>query len=483
MDDDDPIVLQRRASQLFRSGDVAGTISAYQRLLAVRPDLPNSWFNLGIVLRKAQRAEQALQAYANALKLQIDEPEEVHLQRGVIFSDDLSRPKQARAELDVALRLNPAYLPAWLNLGNLHEDMGDWTAARAAYLRALDLAPNNALALARLAGVCDEDGINEALLDRLRNVAGQPHATALDRADVGFALGAALDKTGNYSAAFAAYVEANMASREIAIAAGSRYDPAVQTALVDRIIAAFGKPVARDDKINSAVPLFVCGMFRSGSTLAERILARHDQVVAGGELDILPALIVSDLLPYPERAVTLSRPEIAQLRARYLANVESRHPAGTLLIDKRPDNFLHVGLIKKLFPDARFVQTIRAPRDTILSVFFLHADPALAYATDLSHIAQYQAEQQRLMDHWRTLYPEDIFVLDYDRLVADPRATIAPLLEFCGLPWDDAVLDHRKVGAAVRTASHRQVREPLYSHSSGRWRNYARHLDIIGDLL
>lgn len=482
-DQADPIALQRHASQLFRAGDVVAAIPAYRRLLAVRPDLPNSWFNLAILLRRARQVDEALEAYATALDLDIDQPEEVHLQRGVIFSDDLSRPEAALAELEAALKLNPDYFPAWLNMGNLHEDLGDWAAARAAYSRAVELAPDSALALARLAGIPDGDTTDDLLLDRLRTMAVHPHTTAQDRADLGFALGAALDKASDHDAAFTAYAAANAASREVAAAAGLRYDATAHTALIDRLIATFARPVNGSDAFDSAAPLFVCGMFRSGSTLVERILARHDRVVAGGEMDILPSLIASDLLPYPERAVDLSALEIAALRRRYLADAAPRHPPGTVLIDKRPDNFLHVGLIKTLFPTARIIHTVRAPRDNILSVYFLHADPTVSYATDLAHIAQYRAEQERLMMHWRALYPRDIFTLDYDRLVADPQPVIAELAEFCGLPWQDSLLDHQAGGDAVRTASHRQVRQPLYRQSSGRWRNYARHLDMTGDLL
>lgn len=474
---DDPETLQRRAAQLFDAGDVAAAIPAYQALLAVGPDIPNSWFNLAMLLRRARRYDEAMTAYAKALVLGIDAAEEVHLRRAVILSDHLGDSAAAEAELAAALALNPTYVPALLNLGNLHEDRGEWAAARAACEAVLALDPRNALALARLAGLAEIGGVDDPLLARMRARMASPATSAADCADIGFALGAALDRLGAYDAAFAAYAAANEAGREMAEDIGARYDRTAQEQLVDRLIAAFPEPVATAG--GEEAPVFICGMFRSGSTLAEQILARHSRVVAGGELDALPALIEARLQPYPE---AVAGADLAAIRAAYLAEVAPRHPAGTLLTDKRPDNFLHIGLIKRLFPRARIVHTVRDAPDNMLSVWFLHAGPGLAYASDLGDIAHYHGQYRRLMAHWQGLYP-DIFDLDYDRLVREPRPSIEALLAFCGLPWEEGVLRHQDGQAAVRTASNRQVRQPLYRSSSGRWQNYRQHLDGLRQAL
>jgi hypothetical protein len=125
---------------------------------------------------------------------------------------------------------------------------------------------------------------------------------------------------------------------------------------------------------------------------------------------------------------------------------------------------------------------VRDPRDTALSVWFLHAGPALAYATDLGDIAHYAREHRRLMAHWRAAFPGDIFDLDYDRLVADPQPMLEELAAFCGLGWEDALLGER-TGGAVRTASNWQIRQPIYRSASGRARAYRRYLDMIADLV
>ncbi|HET8612146.1 MAG TPA: sulfotransferase [Sphingomonas sp.] len=471
--------LMRRASELLRAGRADEAIPAYRALLAARPDLPNSWYNLAHLLRKAGRPEEALAGYQQALDRGITQPEEVHLERALTCADQLGDPQAARAELERALTLNPRYIPALLNLGNLHEDLGEREAARAAYERVLTLDPVNVLALSRLADVARAESEDDPLLGRIRALIAAPGLPLSDKATLGFAFGLALDRIGAYDSAFTAYAEANRASCAVAAAQGFRYDRVAQERFIDRLIAAFPEPAPPVDGAGGDAPIFICGMFRSGSTLAEQILASHSDVVAGGELDLLPELVRHALSPYPEAAAAASPERLAGIRARYLAGVEARRPGARRITDKRPDNFLHIGLIKRLFPDARIVHTRRDPVDNALSIFFLHLDPEMAYAADLGDIAHWYGQYRRLMAHWRALYPDDILDLSYDALVAEPRDTIAPLLDFCGLGWEEGVLSFHETAGAVRTASVWQVREPLYSRSSGRARQYARHIDEL----
>lgn len=474
-----PEALLRTAAEHRSAGRIAEAIAAYREALALRPALPNAWYNLGRLQRQAGRFEAALAAYAQALAHGVSDPEEVHLNRSVIYADDLVRSEAAEAELNRALELNPSYVPALLNLGNVYDDRGDGPKARSAYERALALDPANPLALARLAGVAELSGPDDPLLARIRAAIAGSGGDWMARADLGFALGAALDRIGSYDEAFAAYAEANAASRE-----GSpiRYDRAAHEHLVDRLIAAFPRPAEPRSGEAGQAPVFICGMFRSGSTLAEQILARHEAVSPGGELGLVPGL-AARLRPYPEAAAAASPAALAELRAAYLEGLNRVDPGPGLVTDKRPDNFLHIGLIKSLFPEARIVHTRRDPRDNLLSLYFLHLDPQMAYAQDLEDAAHWYGQYRRLMAHWQRLYPADIHDFDYDALVADPRPNIEALLGFCGLSWSDSCLSFHEAGNAVRTASAAQVRKPLYTRSSGRWRNYERHLGPLIEAL
>jgi hypothetical protein len=217
-------------------------------------------------------------------------------------------------------------------------------------------------------------------------------------------------------------------------------------------------------------------MFRSGSTLVEQILAAHSRVSAGGELDLIPTL-VAQIDDYPEAVGSADSSTLDSWRNDYRRNLPPHE--GQLLTDKRPDNFLHIGLIKTLFPTAKIIHTRRDPLDNLLSLYFLHLEPSMAYALSLEGAAHWHAQYGRLMAHWKALYTNDIFDVDYDRLVHDPRSVIAGLLDFLGLTWEDGLLDFHRGSAPVKTASVWQVRQPLHARSSGRWRNYRQELDSI----
>lgn len=468
-----------RASALRRAGRVGEAIAAYEQLLSLNPDLPDSWYNLGLLQRLERRFEDALESYAQALDRGVSGAEEVHLNRAVILSDHLGQPDDAGKELHAALALNPSYVPALLNLGNLAEDLGRRDDARDAYGRALTAEPANMLALSRLAGVTTPAAPDEPLIGRLEQALGQPGIGDGERADLGFALTRLLDAVGRYDDAFAAASAANSASRHSFGANFRGYDRAAQEAMVDRLISAFATPVPRRRQSAERELIFICGMFRSGSTLCEQILASHPKVQAGGELDLIPAIVARDLQPYPAAAESLDADRIDQLRKAYRDGLKRRRLAGPVVTDKRPENFLHIGLIKTLFPSARIVHTRRNALDNLVSLYLLHLSPQMAYALDLDDSAHWLGQHDRLMAHWRSIYPDDIHELDYDALVADPRANIGELLEFCGLEWEESVLEFHTAANPVRTASVWQVRQPLHARSSERWRNYAKQLEQL----
>ncbi len=284
--DRETAALLERAGTLRRAGKVDEAMAAYQALLRREPELPDSWYNLGWLQRQARQYEASLQSYGEALKRGVRDPEEVHLNRAVILSDHLARHEEAETELQAALKLRPDYLAALLNLGNLHEDRGNRQSAEAAYRRALEVAPDDALALSRLAGVLVPGSERSGeLIDRLRSAVLQQRDPSA-RADLGFALGRLLDGEENYGEAFSAYEAANRASAESFGPSYRGYDRAAHKYFVDRLIAAFPSPAKQSEAATPSI--FILGMFRSGSTLLEQILAGHRPVVSGGELDLIP---------------------------------------------------------------------------------------------------------------------------------------------------------------------------------------------------
>ncbi|MGB8327774.1 MAG: sulfotransferase [Steroidobacteraceae bacterium] len=479
--------MMRDALQLDQAGQVIEATAAYERLLAQWPALPDCWYNLGILQRKLLRFDAALASYGQALAFGVQRPEEVHLNRAVIYTDYLHREADAERELELALTKNPNFIPALLNLANLNEDLGRRSRALALYERILESDPNCFEALARSARLQTVVRADDPLLARLRGVLANPAVGVADKASVGFALGKALDECAAYPAAFDAYVAANRYSRASARPGSASYDRVAEAQFFDRLIASFdGTHRALDRPSDSRRPIFICGMFRSGSTLAERVLSGHPRVRAGGELDFLPRAASSILAPFPEAVGRATPAELGALARGYLELLARLFPEAQHVTDKRPDNFLYIGLIKTLFPRARIVHTVRHPLDNCLSVFFLHLDQRMSYALDLEDTGYHYRAYRRLMAHWKSLYAEDILDFDYDRFVREPRPAVERLLQFCELDWDDRCLEIDRPEGAVKTASVWQVRQPLYQRSCGRWRNYREQLGplraVLGDL-
>ena len=468
--------LLRKASQLQQAGRVVEAIEAYEQLLALQPDLPESWYNLGYLQRWAGRFEAALASYRQALDHGVSGPEEVHLNRGVIFADHLAQTEAAEAELKAALGLNPDYAPAWLNLGNLNEDRGNRELAREAYEHVLALEPDNALALTRLAGLTAITAPDDPIISRLRQAIAEPEATAADRADLGFALGQALDAARAYDEAFAAYGAANAASRASANPP-VRYDAKGQEAFVDRLIRAFPAPSPRDTDAPSGAPIFICGLFRSGSTLTEQILASHSRITPGGELNLSAG-------PYPSGTPTLSRGggkgaarKSSTASAAPIWSVSGRSiPARTSSPTNGPTISSTSASSRRCSRPPRSSTPAASRSTTSCRSTSSTSTTACRYALDLTDTAHWHGQYRRLMAHWKALYPDDIYDLDYETLVAEPRPTIERLLAFCGLDWEESCLSFHETGTAIRTASVWQVRQPIYRRSAGRWRNYERYL-------
>jgi tetratricopeptide (TPR) repeat protein len=474
----------REAQLLQRLERVPEAIQAYERVLAQWPELATCWYNLGVLQRKARQLHAALESYEQALAHGISQPEEVHLNRGVIYADYLRQDDAAEQELLRALALSPNYVPALLNLGNLYEDLGRREEARALYERIRALDPRCFEALARYANLQPLPCTEARLRIDLEGALKHPQISLADRAGLGFALGRLLDGSAEYADAFQAYTAANRDSRASAPAPLAHYDRQSHESLIDRLMRSPDGPRPGLPAVTPAItPIFICGMFRSGSTLTEQLLAAHPRVSAGGELDFLPRHVAGELAPFPESMAALSKAQATSLACRYLDELALLFPGAAYVTDKRVDNFLYLGLIKSLFPEAKIVHTTRDPLDNCLSIFFQHLDQRMSYALDLMDIGHYYREYRRLMTHWGERYGADIFDFDYDTFVRAPAVTGARLYSFLGLDWDERYLTRPGTNRAVKSASVWQVREPLHERSSGRARHYARELTVLRDYL
>lgn len=460
------------ADLLGQSGKMDEAIACYQRFLQRRPEVADAHFNLALIQNRSRRLDEALDSYQRALQLGVDRPEEVHSNISIVYSE-LRREKEAINSLETALELNPDYIPALLNLANRREEAGDKQAAFDLFQKIIDQDPQHYEALARLADVEDFTDPDDPIIRRMKRAVRKLTIDPQVRIDLYFALGKGLNDCGAYDDAFLNYQKANEYARQTM----EPYDGARQKSLTDQLIEIFSADwFDRIKPISDAAPIFICGMPRSGSTLIEQVLASHPSVTAGGEIDFFFREVRQSLAPFPESVRQMNPASLEALAEAYLAHLKKTFPDAEYLIDKRPDNFVYLGLIRTLFPNARIICTARNPLDNCISVYFQQLASAANYATGLEDTAHYFTQYKRLTAHWRELFGKNILDLSYDDFVQEPKPILEKLLDFCGLEWSDNCLKFYETDNFVKTASIWQVRQPLYQKSSGRWRNYHDHI-------
>lgn len=470
----EPGYLLHHANILVRLGRLDDAIGRYQQFVERQPGQAVTHYNFALLLKQAGQLEDAIAQYQTALELGIDQPEQVHTNLSVIYSAQ-QRHAEARTALEMALATKPGYVPALYNLGLMEEEFSHWDQARALFRQILEIDPGYSDAMVRLANNQLITDPRDPLVDLMKKALVSKTTSHDQREALNFALGKVHDDTGDYAKAFTYYQQANFAGSTRA----GEYFAGKHEALINALLAAF--PLQLPMAANTDRPVFICGMFRSGSTLLAQMLGAHPDLTSAGEVEFFSRQVPLTNLPtLPE---TIDEPLLANLTSRYRRHLQQQFPNATRIIDKRPDNFLYIGLIMAMYPNALIINTCRQPLDNCLSVYAQPLAGHMAYATDLLATGHYYVQYQRLMNHWRQCWPDNIIDVDYDQLVQNPSTVLAPLADFLNLDDYKPCLDFHKTHNRVRTASVWQVRQPLHQSSSGRWRHYAEQLQPLADYL
>jgi len=310
------------------------------------------------------------------------------------------------------------------------------------------------------------------------------------RLSLHFALGKCYDDIKDYGQAFPHYLAGCRIKR-----AKLGYDPAAAARQFVELQEIFSKDFIgrlRGSGDPSAMPIFVLGMPRSGTTLTEQILASHPDVFGAGELPDLLRIAHRKTHPattsFPDNLRYLDSATLNAWGAEYVAAVQQRAPTEKHITDKMPANFFAVPLIHLMLPNAKIIHVNRNPVDTCLSCFTRLFHRKQEHTYDLAELGRYYADYARLMDHWRKVLPADAFLdIRYEDIVADQEKEARRLLDWCGLEWNPACLDFHQTKRQIRTASVTQVRQPIYSTSVERWRKYEKFLGPLlkelGDLV
>lgn len=327
-----------------------------------------------------------------------------------------------------------------------------------------------------------------AELDDIVRKLHEPDSPRGDLVLLHHAAGKILNDLGRYEEA----VDQFQASK---IAAGHDFDIEAFRQRVDTLVAAFTPELTRWKAAlgnPSEVPVFIVGMPRSGTTLTEQICASHPAVFGAGELDKFGILVRSagyshapnGFLQKSPQALTAD--EARSIAASYLDFIQRMSPSSARIVDKMPHNFQLIGMIALLFPNAKIIHCTRDPIDNCLSCFFNSFNEKHGYNTDLRTLGLYYREYARLMRHWEALLPGRIYECRYETMISDQEAESRRLIDFLGLPWEDACLRFYETERSVTTPSRWQVRQPIYSSSVKRWKKYENKIqpliEALGDL-
>jgi tetratricopeptide (TPR) repeat protein len=474
---------------LNEQGQRDAAIGHFARTLALKPDYADAHNNLGIALAATGQIEEAVAHYKRALALNPNDAK-AHNNLGLALATQ-GRIDAAVAHYKWAILIDPHQAEPYNNLGNIFKDQGMFEEAVAHYGKAITNRPGYAEVHFNRADL-KTFSPGDADLEALESLAARDDMPAKKAAFIRFALAKALEDSGDYVGAFEHLRQANALKR-----GQTHYDEAKVVDLFARIAKVFDRRLFdrfQFDRFQeeagdpSAVPIFVLGMPRSGSTLIEQILASHPQVHGAGELadlEIAANLIVE---AFPEGVSTLEAITLRRMAQAYLARLPALPDGKTRIVDKMPDNFLRIGLIHLILPNAKIVHTTRAPMDTCISCYSKLFTDGLPFTYDMEELGHYYRCYSELMAHWRsTLPPGTMLDVSHEELVDDLEGQARRLIEYCGLTWDEQCVSFHKTRRPVKTASAVQVRRPLFRGSLQRWRRYeaglAPLLQALGDLV
>lgn len=437
-----PSGLAALALSLKQLDQLPRAIETAHRAVAAGPENPEAFHALGQVLQADGQFDAALAAYDQAAALPGMAQEKALVSRAVLHME-LGRKDQALAAFADATAAYPASATALFNQADLRR-----------------FKPGDP-AVARMEALLGPGGLQS------------PN----DRMLLHFALGKAYLDMGESSQAFHHFDAGNAMKRQ-----SISYDPDATEAWVGSITETFTADLLASNGgrgAMSAMPVFVLGMPRSGTTLIEQILASHPSVHGAGELRHMQRL-VDEIGVFPGAVSGLPPARLAAMGRAYLDRIQPLARGRRHVVDKMPSNFLYAGLIRLILPDAKIIHTRRDPVDTCLSCYSKLFAAEQAFTYDQAELGRFHAAYQKLMAHWRSVLPPSHFLeVDYEAVVDDVEGKTWRMLDFLGLPRDAACLDFHRTERPVLTASVNQVRQPIYRTSAGRWKAHAAHLQPL----
>ena len=462
----------------FKTKDYEVAERLFLRVLQLDPLFSLAWDNLAKLYRIQNKLLKSIPAFENLIKLDSKNFEAL-VSLGTVYIK-LSKYHEGIKLYEESLKIKPENPRVYLSLGHALKTIGEREKSEGAYQNAIKYFPLSGEAYWSLANLKTYEFSNKEIANMELSLKKNIHPNELIQ--MHFALGKAYESNRQFDKSFEHYAEGNWQQRK-----QISYNAEDYKISIDELIDFFEnnndlyklKAISDFDD-----PIFILGLPRSGSTLIEQILSSHSLIEGTQELPNILAIsrdikLIDQKNGYPHNLLEFDESSFNDLGKKYINETKWARSSKPFFIDKMPNNFVHIGLIKLILPKAKIIDARRNPMDTCFSCFKQYFAKGQHFTYDLDDIARYYKDYIRLMDYWKKLFPNEIFTINYEQIIKNPNERISDLLEFCNVEFEDNCLNFHKSKRPVKTASSEQVRQPMYKTGINYWKNYSNNLDIL----
>jgi tetratricopeptide (TPR) repeat protein len=462
----------------FKTKDYDISERLFMRVLEIDPTFSLAWDNLAKLFRVQNKLSKSIPAFENLIKLDPNNFEAL-VSLGTIYIK-LSKYHQGINLYEKSLTIKPENPRVYLSLGHALKTIGQREKSEIAYHNAIKFYPFSGEAYWSLANLKTYKFSKKEISNMKLAINKNIHPN--EQIQMHFALAKALESNNQFEDSFNHYKEGNWLQRK-----QIKYNSEEYKLSIDDLITFFksNKDIFKSRaNIKNDDPIFILGLPRSGSTLIEQILSSHSLIDGTQELPNIMAIsrdikLIDPNNGYPNNLMDIDTSSFNDFGQKYIDETRWARSSKPFFIDKMPNNFVHIGLIKLILPNAKIIDARRNPMDACFSCFKQYFAKGQHFTYDLDDIARYYKDYLRLMDFWNELFPREIFTINYEDIINNPNKKIRELLNFCNVEFENSCLDFHKSKRPVKTASSEQVRQPMYKTGLDYWKNYRNNLDIL----
>ena len=462
----------------FKTKDYNIAERLFIRVLELDPTFSLAWDNLAKLFRIQNKLSKSIPAFENLIKLDPDNFEAL-VSLGTVYIK-LSKYYEGINLYEKSLKIKPENPRVYLSLGHALKTVGEREKSETAYHNAIKYFPFSGEAYWSLANLKTYKFSQKEISNMELSINKNMHPNELIQ--MHFALGKAYESNNQFEKSFNHYREGNWLQRK-----QIKYNAEDYKISIDEIIDFFKNNndiFKSKSSLNNDDPIFILGLPRSGSTLIEQILSSHSLIEGTQELPNIMAIsrdikLIDQNNGYPKNLLGIDSSVFNDFGQKYIDETKWARSSKPFFIDKMPNNFVHIGLIKLILPNAKIIDARRNPMDSCFSCFKQYFAKGQHFTYDLDDIARYYKDYLRLMNFWNELFPGEIFTINYEDVINEPNQKITELLSFCNVEFEDSCLNFHKSKRPVKTASSEQVRQPMYKTGLDYWKNYRNNLDIL----